>query len=241
MVFLLLTVKEITGRNIGRNMAVMQNHKTVIQNRKKREKNRRIQEILRAAKKTFFAKGYSKATMDEIALEAEVSKPTIYQYFDTKDELFFSLLIPVIEDIGNQVNDINLRLEALEYESGADVIRDIFKVYYNCFEQDTDTFMFFTIFQQIGMVYELNDTTRESFIEKGKYCFNQGREIARRAKEQGFFTDIDEFYISDFVWGAFWGIVQLQQMKPHNGDVNPHLKPTLELVENSIIGSIVIK
>lgn len=222
-------------------MSVMLNHKKVIQNRKKREKDRRIQEIMRSAKKIFFAKGYSKATMDEIALEAEVSKPTIYQYFDTKDELFFSLLIPVIEDIGNQVNEINVRLEAHEYTSGADVIRDIFKVYYNCFEQDTDTFQFFTIFQQVGMVYELNDNTRESFIEKGKYCFDQGREIARRSREQGFFKDIDEYYISDFVWGAFWGIVQLQQMKPHHGDVNPHLKPTLELVENTIIGHIVIK
>jgi AcrR family transcriptional regulator len=222
-------------------MAVMLNHKTVIENRKKREKDRRIQGIMRAAKKIFFAKGYSKATMDEIALEAEISKPTIYQYFDTKDDLFFSLLIPVIEDIGHQVNEINQGLEAREYTSGADVIRDLFKVYYNCFEQDTDTFMFFTIFQQIGMVYELNDATRESFIQKGKYCFDQGREIARRARDQGLFREVDEYYISDFVWGAFWGIVQLQQMKPHAGDVNPNLKPTLELVENTIIGYLVIK
>ena len=44
-------------------------HKSVIRRRKMREKNLRLASILDAAKKVFSAKGYSGATMDEIALE----------------------------------------------------------------------------------------------------------------------------------------------------------------------------
>jgi len=65
--------------------------KKIIQERREREKNQRIQSIIESAKKLFFSKGYLKTTMDEIALGAEISKPTIYQYFKTKDDLFFSL------------------------------------------------------------------------------------------------------------------------------------------------------
>ena len=32
--------------------------------------------------------------MDDVALEVRVSKPTIYQYFKSKDDLFFALLAP---------------------------------------------------------------------------------------------------------------------------------------------------
>ena len=82
-------------------------HKIAIRKRKLREKNWRIQSILEAAKKIFFAKGYAKATMDEIAFEAEISKPTIYQYFKSKDDLFFSLMLPVIDEIGKQLKKVS--------------------------------------------------------------------------------------------------------------------------------------
>jgi len=52
-----------------------------IQERKKREKERRRQQIMIAAKRVFSVKGYSKATMEDIAKEAELSPGTLYLYF----------------------------------------------------------------------------------------------------------------------------------------------------------------
>ena len=37
--------------------------------------------------------------MDDIALAAEITKPTIYQYFDTKGQLYFTLMNPFIEEL----------------------------------------------------------------------------------------------------------------------------------------------
>ena len=63
-----------------------------INERMKREKARRMNEILLAARTLMLAKSYTGATMDEIAAEAGITKPTIYQYFRTKDELIVALV-----------------------------------------------------------------------------------------------------------------------------------------------------
>jgi TetR/AcrR family transcriptional regulator len=55
--------------------------------RRTREKQYRIQNILNAAEKVFFSKGYESATMNEIAREAELGKGTIYLYFKGKDDV----------------------------------------------------------------------------------------------------------------------------------------------------------
>jgi len=49
------------------------------------------QEIIEAAEKVFFAKGYDEVTMDEIANKAEVNKALLYYYFKNKESLFFAV------------------------------------------------------------------------------------------------------------------------------------------------------
>ena len=64
-----------------------------IQERKQRERERRRQQIIVAAKRVFSEKGYSKSTMEDIAREAELSPGTLYLYFKNKDDIlvqFFS-------------------------------------------------------------------------------------------------------------------------------------------------------
>jgi AcrR family transcriptional regulator len=58
--------------------------------RKEREKITRRNEILQAAKKVFASKDYASATLEDIATEAELSKGTIYLYFNNKADLFLS-------------------------------------------------------------------------------------------------------------------------------------------------------
>ena len=58
--------------------------------RKDRERLTREEEIVDAAMKIFGEKGFDGASMDEIALEAEFTKRTLYQYFESKEELFYA-------------------------------------------------------------------------------------------------------------------------------------------------------
>ena len=58
-----------------------------IQNRKEREKNQRREQILNAAIILIENKGFENTTMEEIAEEAELSKGTLYLYFNDKQTL----------------------------------------------------------------------------------------------------------------------------------------------------------
>lgn len=61
----------------------------------KRQQNRieRERRILEAALRVFSETGYSGATMDAVALEAGLSKPTLYQYFGSKEALFSAMML----------------------------------------------------------------------------------------------------------------------------------------------------
>ncbi|EKQ55471.1 MULTISPECIES: TetR/AcrR family transcriptional regulator [unclassified Clostridium] len=64
-----------------------------ITERKERERLARKIEIINAAEKIFFEKGFENSTMDDIAKEAEFTKKTIYSYFKSKDELYFEIML----------------------------------------------------------------------------------------------------------------------------------------------------
>lgn len=59
--------------------------------RKERERQARRTEIIEAAEKLFFSKGVQQTSMDEIAREAELSKGTLYLYFQSKEDLQFAI------------------------------------------------------------------------------------------------------------------------------------------------------
>lgn len=61
--------------------------------RKEKERLVREQSIIEAAEKVFYTSGYVNASMDEIAKEAQFSRKTVYQYFDDKEDLLFTLII----------------------------------------------------------------------------------------------------------------------------------------------------
>ena len=65
--------------------------------RREREKKVREEEIIRAAKKIFYEKGFHDTSMDEIAKAAQFSKKTLYQYFVNKEDLYFAVVAKEFE------------------------------------------------------------------------------------------------------------------------------------------------
>lgn len=63
-----------------------------VADRKEREKQQRRNDIIDAAEKQFF-KDFDGVSMDDIARELELSKPTIYLYFKDKESLYFAVAL----------------------------------------------------------------------------------------------------------------------------------------------------
>jgi len=221
----------------------MQKHQQVIQERKNREKDQRIQSILVAAKKVFFSKGYLKTTMDEIAFEAQISKPTIYQYFNTKDELYSSLMQPFLEDFGKQFERIDRKLSGRKYVSGKDLVKDLFKIFLRSYEKAPDSLkVAHTFFQHQDLINELNADTRSAISSRGKYDFELARRVIASAIDQGLIRDVDSFALSDILWGLFVGITQVMDMKATKHEqAHKYLKSTLSLAEKLITDAIALK
>lgn len=83
----------------------------------RRQQNRitRERRILAAALKVFSETGYSGTTMDAVAIESGVSKPTLYQYFQSKEALFSAMLL----------GERNLMLEVFRHPSGRGMVDDL--------------------------------------------------------------------------------------------------------------------
>jgi AcrR family transcriptional regulator len=84
----------------------------------KRQQNRilREQRILDTALTVFSEKGFVGASMDDIASGAGISKPTLYQYFASKDELFTAMM--------SQERDH--MLESFEYPSASGMVAELY-------------------------------------------------------------------------------------------------------------------
>lgn len=97
----------------------------------------RQEEIIRAASKRFARHGFNKTTLEEIARDVRIGKPTIYHYFKSKDELFYSSITfqssQFIEDIkaifNNQELPVGARL--LEYFAFKESIYQRYNLLYN--------------------------------------------------------------------------------------------------------------
>lgn len=103
--------------------------------RREREKQQRRKEIIKAAEKVFFAKGYDKVTMDEIAHEAEVNKALLYYYFKNKEALFFAVNlygVRILHDMYLKCSNLNI--------AGYDKVKAIIQALYEFSKEHPDYF-----------------------------------------------------------------------------------------------------
>lgn len=71
-------------------------------------------EILNAAEALFFHQGYTRTTLDEVALSARVSKLTIYSHFENKEALLKHVMYRKCQDTSLKLALPNLGQEELE-------------------------------------------------------------------------------------------------------------------------------
>jgi AcrR family transcriptional regulator len=80
-----------------------------IEDRKQREKERRIQEILKAARDLFLTKGYESTTMLDIAEKAELSRRTLYHYFESKEGISYIIMLEAFNTLKTMINDTKVQ------------------------------------------------------------------------------------------------------------------------------------
>lgn len=90
--------------------------------RKERERQFRRNDIISVAIKIFAEKGFNHTTLDEIAEISEYGKGTIYNYFDSKEDLYLGIIeklfsdqLAEMEKLDTEVEDPREYLKKLTY------------------------------------------------------------------------------------------------------------------------------
>lgn len=104
-----------------------------MKNLRKKRKEQREQEnrlfILQAAENVFAQKGYTQATMDDVAQEAQFSKATLYRYFKSKRDIFMEIILSSIDE--SYVNLIKIRDKEIPSEEKLKQMIKYILSYYN--------------------------------------------------------------------------------------------------------------
>ncbi len=110
--------------------------------RRKREKEQRRNDIIYAAEKLFFAKVYDDVSMNDIANEVELSKATLYLYFNNKEELFLSIVLR-----GTLILNSTIKKEVQKSKTGIEKVSAFRKAYHNFTQTYPDYMRIYKYFQ----------------------------------------------------------------------------------------------
>ena len=196
-----------------------------IQERKQRERERRRQQIIVAAKRVFSAKGYSKSTMEDIAREAELSPGTLYLYFKNKDELYASLSLRILQYL-------NIRLEDVKKEKGIEPRQKIAAIKEALFDvYQFDPMILINMFhlQSSETLKNLSSPLLENITELSRNSLTILAEIFKDDTGQEIFANHHPTAIADIVWSLFTGVVLWEESKRMIDNEKDFLKQTLDV------------
>lgn len=219
-------------------MVQQDKHQTVCRQRREREKNQRIQSILDAARIVFSSKGYLKSTMDEIALAAEITKPTIYLYFKTKDDLLLSLMQPLIDDIRNRLEIVEEKLLSGKIKDGRGLMMGIFRAFYHGYESLPETFRIVQLFQQQDLISELRPEIRLALDDRGRINLDLCRRLLTKGMQMALIKKVDVYAMADVIWGLMVGVIQLEDFKADEQKGHRLKKTTLGLAQRLIVEAL---
>jgi len=196
-----------------------------IQERKEREKERRRQQILVAAKKIFYQKGFNKSTMEDIARAAELSPGTLYLYFKNKDELFASLSLRILRYLLIRIEEI----EKQETENSwkrlgllQDAICDVYEF---------DPLMFVKMFHlQSGDTYQNLTSQLQAEIRKlSRSSLHSIARLIEDAMDKQKMIPQSSGKLAEMIWAFFSGVVLFDVNKKIIKNKESDLKTTIKI------------
>ncbi|MGB9663847.1 MAG: TetR/AcrR family transcriptional regulator [Ignavibacteria bacterium] len=181
------------------------------------------EKILEIARMKFFADGFTKTSIDEIAREYHISKKTIYKYFKTKDDLLTS----VVKDFTGKVTDSVIEIMKTNKNS-IEKLLDVFNLIQNSI-------------RQISIRY-VNDIQKHkpklwNYIEKFKKENLEKivHQTINDGKKEGLFNDVNPDIVFRIFYGAVTNILNPDFLitKPISAD--EAINETFEILLNGVL------
>jgi AcrR family transcriptional regulator len=154
--------------------------------RKERERLAKRQEIMRAARIVFAEKGLHAATLDEIAEKAEFAKGTLYGYFESKDDLFISMLEQEIVNFHAVLNEVLAR-----DLPPAETLAQLVKAMLQAFDQNMDLMRLLSQERSALTICKGDEPVQLRFMPHFKRLIDVVSLMVKKGIERGSFRRVD--------------------------------------------------
>ena len=199
--------------------------------RREREREQRRQQILRAAKNLILEQGYDQTSMQEVADRAELSKGTLYLYFESKD----ALLIEIAGFILNEVQK-KFRNVMKQDQNGFALVKDLGEALIEFVQSHPDYMKTLIMFdaKTVGNALEDHPCHREYEETAQELLMTWTRAIQVGMQDGSIATDAKPKVLATQLAYGIFGI-----LKFHYHTVNSKLTNNVFRESDETIGSIV--
>ncbi len=207
-----------------------------IQERKERERERRRQQILVAAKNVFSQKGINKSTMEDIARAAELSPGTLYLYFKNKDELYASLCLRILQYLLIRLKETQNK-KKIDFKKRFELLKEAITDVY-----EFDPLMFVKLFhlQSDESFQHLTPQLHSEINDLSEKSLGVIANFFKTGMDSHVFIDNNPDTLAEIMWAFFSGIVLLEEKKKILGK-NSNLKLTLKTAFDIFFRGITIR
>lgn len=160
--------------------------------------SRKRERIIETASELFSKMSYHEVMMDDVAKLTDVAKGTVYNYFTSKEELYFSIMKMRMEKLTS-----SLKAKVESETNSIDSLKSFI----------IHLYMFMMKYQSFFLIYrkEFMNTDNElcaKYKALEKQLHNLLAEIIRNGKVKGLFRNIDESFAVNVILGSIYGTVQ---------------------------------
>jgi AcrR family transcriptional regulator len=180
--------------------------------RKVRERRARRQAIQAAAVQVFSEKGFSRATMEDIARQAELSVGTIYLYYRSKEELYVSLLFESMRIFTEAIEKI--MATGLPADRKLRKVWEYFYAYHIRYPQSYRALLYL---QRPGLTEGISPKTLQEINVRAARNFSLVARIVAAAMDKGIYRSHEPREVVDLLWSLFLGLVHLSETRQNLG------------------------
>jgi TetR/AcrR family transcriptional regulator len=207
--------------------------------RRAREKAQRRREILKAARLEFFERGFHRPTVDDVAARAQVSKGTIYLYFESKEEILAHLLL---EGLRTLVRAMEACYSPEDHPSAEALLRALANTYLDFCQSNPGYFRLIMAFDRGRFEEAISPHLYHQVLDHSLRGLNLVAETIRGGTESGEFRAADPWQAAGSTWAALNGVLVLMahplRQKMLQSDLETMFLATLDLVVSGLKGEL---
>jgi AcrR family transcriptional regulator len=174
--------------------------------RREREKAQRRDDILRAARTVFFTRGFNAATVDDVAIAAEVSKGTVYLYFDTKETILAHL---ILEGLDALICDLETAFDADRPLDAHTRLHGLATAYLQFFQRNPEYYRMIMTFDRGQFQASVDRVTYEEVYARSVRGLDWVVRAVEQAQAEGVITVTDTRQAASVLWAGLNGVLVL--------------------------------